>query len=99
MTISLPLSRGWDVQRVGAACAQPCLWRLTSVTTIFPWVGLCPARNVLLWAFSSTDASVQVCTLPCSSYRVRVVDMLMLIHPLARACPVRPSNSLTAALI
>ena len=70
------------------------LWRLTSVTTIFPWVGLCPARNVLLWAFSSTDASVQVCTLPCSSYRVRVVDMLMLIHPLVRACPVRPSNRL-----
>ena len=78
---------------MGAGCAQPFLWRLTSVTTIFPWVGLCPARKVLPWAFSSTDASAQVCTLPCSSHRVRVVDMLVLVHPLARACPVRPSNT------
>ena len=37
--------------------------------------------------------SVQVCTLLCSSHRVRVVDVLMLIHPLVRACPVRPSNT------
>ena len=29
----------------------------------------------LLWTFSSTDASVQVCTLPCSSHGSRVVDM------------------------
>ena len=40
-----------------------------------PKVGLGTNVLLLLWTFSSTDASVQVCTLPCSSYQIRVVDM------------------------
>ena len=39
-------------------------------------LGLVLMFYCLLWTFSSTDAAVQVCTLPCSSYRLRVMDML-----------------------
>ena len=39
-------------------------------------LGLVLMFYCLLWTVSSTDAAVQVCTLPCSSYRLRVMDML-----------------------
>ena len=38
-------------------------------------LGLVLMFYCLLWTFSSTDAAVQVCALPCSSHRSRVVDM------------------------
>ena len=68
----LGCQRSWEPTMTGKM-GEPT-WILFGLTS--QRLGLVLMFYCLLLTFSSTDAAVQVCTLPCSSYRLRVMDML-----------------------
>ena len=70
----LGCQRSWEPTMTGKMGYRLGLGTYSELTS--QRLGLVLMFYCLLWTFSSTDAAVQVCTLPCSSYRLRVMDML-----------------------